>query len=729
MFNAYPRVEVNGIEDLSGRALQPEPLLLPTHLPLFYDYCERGRLRPTLLSGDRAVRLFGQKSFLLDSIYATHQTLFMNQARGNGNAVFLKRLQPADAKPPAGICLYLDLLATEVVQYQRNPDGSYLLDPNTQQPLPVLSGGNPVKIAGYTAQWLLGPLPQYNAEGDIITAEMIDDATGPTDPTIIPVENAIGQQSVTAGSRSDVTIGSSSVRYPIMEFEADSFGEWGNNVAFSLMALTKKTNPQVNEDVVAANKAFMYRLQFLERDDSSSTAKVVRTIFGEQGLEFAFKDRARNQFNNQDLFIGTRFPKAWTSTLDPIDPTYGPVNRHHIYYNNIETISDTIATSENVRDPSVSTADEDRYLINLIDGRNVLGNHYVTYQVLGTAGGGINLNSVAKHYLRNGSDGTMNFTEHDKLVRYELANFGDTGAPLRNTALFPISSLWDSGFSLQTKYAMMVPLGVRKDIVIHLCDQDLSQPTNTASQASSACEALYNAVRNFPESEVYGTAVCRATIFKGSDELITSTWRGVNGRMAVPYNLELLNKVSKFMGSGTGIWDTNLRFTRSPNNIITMFRNSDLDSLVQSADVRTVDWANGCMWVEPFDMRSTFIPAFQTVYDNDTSVLNSLPMVYACVDLWKVMERVWRELTGEDKYTNAQFIKKSNQLLITYTTGKYDGILVQPDTMFTSIDENNGFSWTTVVRVGGEVPKTYNKLKIESWRMSDLNLTADSTLG
>jgi hypothetical protein len=715
--NAYPRPELYGIKDESARALQAEPLSLPTHLPLFWLFTERGRSKPQLVSGDRVTRLFGQKSFDLTSIYATHATLFANTAIGNGNAVMLQRVKPADAAPPASVVLWLDILDEDVPLYERNIDGSIARDTDGT-PLPVLSGGNPVLVPGKTAKWVKSELPKVNAAGDVITQSMI--TAHATDPLIdiTPVANVLGSLSPVVGDRTNGS--ETSMRYPIFEFEVDSFGSYGNNLALRLSAVTEKSSVPVNETTVIDNNSFLYRLQMIERDTATNTSRIVETISGEQFLDLMFKPRAYNRTTKQDLEFDRIYPKAWTDESNNIDPTYGPFGRFHVYNDLLLALSGDVATLEADEDLTVSAADADRYMINLLTGVNVQGNPYATYQVLGTAQGGLLLNEFSNIYAAGGNDGTMSFQTFDDLVAYEAGNFGDTGYALRDSALYPISSIWDSGFSLETKYKLLVPMARRKDVVTHLCTQDLSQPKNSTSADSSIAVSLYNMARIYSESAIFGTPACRATVMKQSGKLITSTWTGL-----APLNLELLNKVSKYMGSGDGIWKNAFRFDTSPLNRITMFNVDSIGDLSLGADSRARDWANGCIWAQAYDMQDAFIPGFQTVYDDDTSVLNSIITVYGCVELEKVAERTWRDLTGDTSLTDEQFLERSDDLINERVRGRFDNrFTIQPRTFLTAIDANNGFSWSCEIKIYANNMRTVGKFTIISRRSSDLTATA-----
>jgi hypothetical protein len=65
------------------------------------------------------------------------------------------------------------------------------------------------------------------------------------------------------------------------------------------------------------------------------------------------------------------------------------------------------------------------------------------------------------------------------------------------------------------------------------------------------------------------------------------------------------------------------------------------------------------------------------------------------VEVEKVAERAWRELTGTSKLTRAQFIERSNALITEKTQGRFDDrVIVEPRTYFTDFDQALGYSWS-----------------------------------
>lgn len=174
IINAAPKAYLLGTEDISGGQLVVEPELLPTHLPHVYLFAEKGNTLPQLVVGDSAIRYFGSRTFNLRDKFATHQNLLYNACTKYGNSMLVQRVIPADAPPPAGFALWLDLSAEdEVAQYERNADGSIKKDGTTGLAIPLLSTGTPVKLPGYIGRIVVTALPRINAAGVIITPAMI----------------------------------------------------------------------------------------------------------------------------------------------------------------------------------------------------------------------------------------------------------------------------------------------------------------------------------------------------------------------------------------------------------------------------------------------------------------------------------------------------------------------------------------------------------------------------
>lgn len=359
-----------------------------------------------------------------------------------------------------------------------------------------------------------------------------------------------------------------------------------------------------------------------------------------------------------------------------------------------------------------------------------------------TALSGTSLKSTVTQYALGGNDGTITYDNFNLQVAQQCANYGDmivkrnplgdadpSDVPLdfMDTAKWPQSAIWDTGFGMSVaipgggtknvKADLLVPIGRRKDIWVALSTQEIGPGAvqNTAAQESSIAITLQNMARMYPESEYYGTKTCRAIVVGHSGELSSSTWRGL-----APMTIDLAAKVASYMGASNGAWIPGKNFDISPKNMVTMFKTDTINAAFKNADVRNEDWANGLIWVQNFDRRSLFYPGIQTVYDDDTSVLNSLFNIIAVCELEKVCERVWRELTGIQTLTVAQFIERSDNLITQKVANRFDDkFIIVPETYLTEGDEQRGFSWSCKVNMYAANMRTVGTYTIVSRRIED----------
>lgn len=367
----------------------------------------------------------------------------------------------------------------------------------------------------------------------------------------------------------------------------------------------------------------------------------------------------------------------------------------------------------------------------------------------------------------------------DEAVGNETANFGSLEAKMLDDAKYPFSTLWDSGFSLATKRKMLTLVSKRKDVNVFLATQSVAdytgvnlagtgtvvidhpeqldvgsvrltddtivtlatgdialtpagrylvnisgtgytltpfveQDQNNATDENNMAVALRTAAAVYPESEIYGTPVCRVVIVGRSGRLINSQYRRI-----LPLTIDVADKVSKYMGAGTGRWASGQAFDESPNNQVSLFR--DINITWQNEATYNRDWDNGLVWVQNFDRRRQFYPAYQTVYPDDTSVLNSAITMMACCELEKVSQRVWRELTGRSNLTRDQFIDRSNALIQEKVRDRFDGrFVIQPETFFTEADNARGYSWGTKIHIYANNMVTVGSFTVVAHRMEDL---------
>lgn len=682
--NAAPIARLLGIQDLSGTTAIAEISFTPIHMAFVPLYTQRGPVVPQAVVGSGRSSVYGADSFNMRKQWANHQTVFSNIFNTATNTQVIARLKPKDAPDPATIRLSLEVLSTGALPlYERDANGGYKTDVNGD---PIPTGET---TAGFILRWVSG------------------EATG-------------GLGSATVGTGELVEGANTSVKYPIYEDRVSSFGAFGNNVGRRIYAATAKSATPVDSDVALEEGTAIYRIQFMERATANSTPVITSSLSGEPYVEFSLKPGAINTKIEQDLYIDNIVLKQYRqvdSTSTDI-PNYGPVDVINVYHDNVSTVLKELYAGECVFN-GVQPVDGDEYLMNIMDGTDLDGNPYQTFVVHGALDdGAVAMTSTSVQYSLGGGDGTMNDDLYAELVTEMMTGFENSEFDLMDMAKYPITTIWDSGFDLATKKNLLIPMSLRKDITTVLSTQDIAEPLNDRNDESSITIALRTAALQYPESEYYATKTCRAALIGHAGTLIDDTVT-----RTVPMTADLAKKVATYMGSSDAVLVSGKAFDVYPNNVVTSLR--DVNIPYKSANVRNNDWSNGLTWVQQFDATRLFYPAIQTVYDDDTSVLNSLITTMIAAYMEKVVVQTWKQLTGRSDLTKAQFIEQSNLLIAAAVKNRFDNrVTIVPDTYYTAGDDQRGYSWSCKVNIYANVMKTVGTYTLVTRRMEDLATTA-----
>lgn len=688
--NAAPKTDNKGIQDLSTRTPVPVPEDRPTHLPLSFIYAERGPINePQLVVGDSRNTMFGDKTFDPTSKFFNHATLMNNVINSQGNSQMIQRIVPADAGPASSIRLYLDILSTTVPLYQRNADGSYVLDQDGNK---VPTG---TTTAGFKAKWV----------ASVVGTDLAGDDT-------------FGLATQGPGDQVDTATSTQSVRYPVMDLRVSSQGSYGANIGLRVSAPTVNGSAPLDSRLITESLVYPFRIQCVERADSLSTPEVTQTLSGEQYLDLSFKPNTLDRNTSQLLYIGDRFIQAYQELEDPTNPPiYGPYGELYTYDANIKTILDMVYPVEFTNKLATSDFDGttgEEYRYNLISGKDSTGAPYVTFLLQTTGNGAILLSPNSTLYSFGGSDGTMNNAAFAASVSQEMTHWADPNSQLMDMARFPVSIIYDSGFPLETKYDLFKFIAVRKDTFTVAAVKDVDGIVLTPSQENSIAVALRTRAMNYPESEYYGTPVVRALIMGRDGKMIGSQY---NKR--VPLTFQLARRAAAAMGASNSVWKADLMFDIDPLNQVDMF--TDVNIKYTPVSVRNKDWDAGLNWVQSTARHTLFFPALHTVYDNDTSILTSFITAMACVELQKVAEASWRAFTGRSDLTNDQLAERVNRWISDNVAGRLTNrYVIVPRTYFTPSDDANGFSWHTEINIYGPNMKTVAVLNVTARRISDL---------
>lgn len=680
--NGAPMVEDLGIEDLSSQQIPTQSEAAPQHLPIFLIWAEKGSTDELLLAGAERENIYGENTFKAGSAYYNHATIFANRANQEGNACIYKRLIPEDAGPKANLTLWMDVLKTKVDQYRRNSDGSIWTDALGD---PQITG----TADGYKVKW-------------VVTSKNEGDA------------DAVGGYTMIAGNQIDPTTGTVSERYPIFDFTVDSQGSYGNRLGVRFWT------PNVNMEDIPYNmmntyKAFPYYFSIVDRATPTSAAEVVKTIFNEQQISVTFKPGAKDPVSNQDMFIGDRVKSAYSNTTDPRYPIeYPAFGKFHIYQNYLDQL---LAAFHEAEIPFIDqwsdfgASPDEAGLFNVITGQSTFGVPYHSF-IFSNESDSLTFSRYTDVTAAGGSDGTMNDEVFAEMVSKYIKRYRDRKDPVMDLAYHIQSIFYDSGFPMDTKLDLPSFISQRHDTFLVLGTHVYGAPPLTESQEHSSAVSLRSRVLSYPESLYFGTPATRALIMGCSGVIRNTQYR-------VPATYEILIKMARYMGASNGRWKGSARPDGNPGNVIEEL--TEINMVFVPETVRNRYWDVGLNWIQRYDRSTFFIPAYRTVYPDDTSVLTSMINVMGICYLNKIGHKCWRTFTGVSNLTNLQLVERVNNYVSNQTKGIFDDrFVIVPRAVVTELDEMRNFSWTLPIGFGAPGMKTVQTLYVQSDRIERL---------
>lgn len=680
---AAPFANLRGTLDRSRTAPVYDPEQIPSHCPMFYIFAEKGPTLPQLVSGAGFEQMYGIKSLDARGKFATHQLPFVKLMNANANAMYVQRVIDPAAVDAATWALYVDMVKDQIKQYERGTDGRFKLDTN-QQKIPT----------GETVEgWIVRLAWGEHVKGDL------------------------GAASQTTGKLVSST-GEQSTMFPIWEISVSDPGAYGKNLGIRLSAPNINSQPAgLDEATVLSNKAYLYRLAAVERPNAASSAVVQEGAKGQRYLDFSFKDGVISA-EDQAFFIGDSLVETWREVEDSgVLRKQGPFGAQHIYEDNLKEVLTRLFESEQPFGllGEDEDADENYHLVNFLTATDQYLTPYFSVELRGPLQDGLLFDASSTHYAVGGDDGKTDSKTFNELVREQAQNFGELEADLYDTAIYDMSVFYDSGFDMETKNALLSIIGKRYDVAVIVATQDVDRPINAPEADSSAAMALSTRASNYPESVLFGTPACRAAVVAGAGKLKNqSVYRGL-----LPFTYEVANMCSKFMGAANGFWADEYSMDEYPNNVMSSFKDTNI--VFRRAGARDEDWRNNMIYAQNFDRRSAHFPAFQTVYQDDSSVLNSLVTMFAIVEVEKICQRVWRRLTGISKLTAEQFAERSDRLINAELKDRFGTrFLFNAVTSFTPDDTQRGWSWSTQVDVGANGQMTVGSYTIVARRRADM---------
>lgn len=672
MASSLPRTEVLGFKDVSGRGQPLEIVNLPIFLPFCPLLTSWGPSdAANLVSGEGFSTIYGADNFYPGSPFLSHQAAMLQKVLQTGAMALVRRMKPADAKT-ATLRIWADIVADKIDQYERNVDGTFK---RTNGEL-VPTGE---KLDGFRVRF------------------HVDE----------PGEDNLRQGSRTTGTLVNEE-GQPSTMYPLIDVEARFFGSKGSNIGLRLISPTTLSSTPADAELSEEQGAYPYRLALIERVNKNSTGQVLMNLNGEPFVEFTLKTGVVDPKTNINYSYDKRILKAFENNDPEVFSGYGPLKSFHVYDAEVKAVAELLYSTEQdygLIDGEVTP----EHTINIFGATNINGVPYYSVKLEGPAAGGVLFGENSTHWLLGGADGTVTPAAYDQMVADELNVFGEGEIPYADRASYPMSAFIDSGFTLSTKRLMGNIMAVRPDVWVLASTQDVLEPLNTPEEDSSIGATLRNALALIPESEFYNTGACRAVVMKHAGTYLDSEYNGI-----LPFTIDFAVKVATYMGS------ERMRTGFAPDNsfyrVVTRF--VEHNAKFRHVKPRNTDWQAGISSAEPFDHRGqVFFPGIQTVYHDNTSVLNSFFPMAICCHLNRIGELAWRMFTGDSRMTAGEYAVNVDRFIEGQIKDKYDGRAdITPRSYYTPADTQRGYSWHTDIEGLFDGMKTVEVLTVAAGR-------------
>lgn len=513
-----------------------------------------------------------------------------------------------------------------------------------------------------------------------------------------------------------------STMYPLFEAKAKYVGEYYNNIGFAIGSLF---NDNADSKIISGTKSLPYKLGLYTRTSASSSPSVFRSLYGEPTVNFTFKEKAINPNTDARFDFEYVYANNWFNETDELKALkYFDYENIYFYRDNFELVTKKFLEKEKAYVSNTpqewddgelaatsswfdfTTDDqeaimEENYLINPLAAKSTKNIRYFTLMQSDLKSSykegqvEVTLNADTPIFLSGGSDGTLSNEKFEELVVAKMADYLDTDSEVHDLAINVESIFYDSGFTLDTKKSLVNFISVRKDTVLMLSthDDSLGEKDLALSDARAVGTALKTKLKLAPESEYFGTGVCRGVVVLGTMKLRDGTTAN-----RIPLSYELAMKAAKMMGASTGLWKQGEIFDNYPGNALN-YGIEPTPGFIP-AGIKPTLWSDGMVWVQPYNRSSYHFPAIQTVYDNDTSVLNNYFAMMALAELSKCADRVWRRFTGTSSMGDAEFLDAVTEYANNLLKDKFGTVVtVVPEAIMTDEDKQRSYSWQLVFRL------------------------------
>lgn len=680
ILNASPRSIHPGIRDESTAQVPFTPEQVPQHCPLFLGQSPLGEEGVVLTSGADLMLTHGASVLDQRSKFYSHQTHGMKRCNDEGNMFFFGRMVHQDAKAASAV-LYLEVIKDMALPYQRDASGGVVTTGGIKQTTGTI-GTDEVEV--FKFRWTVEAL----ADGQDI--------------------NNLSTQN---GTMTSVIAGEVPLKYPVVAMRHANRGKGGENFGFNFYLPHEASESPGDSAVMEAYSSLIYRLRMMYRVNDRTSPGILDTALGAQYVDLPLGEDMFNELTNTN-YSDVNALEAYESDIVGAVTRPAPLGDFVVYEDNVNLLQGLVAAQETVLKGETVEPRQ----VNLLSEFNVEGNDQYAIRITSDS-------SVFKasnvHYLKGGDDGNVDDATLNDLVESFIATkFDDPEYPLSDIAQFPFSDMYDTGFNMAAKSALLSVMGKRPDVFVSVCTQDLSLPVNDVNTEYSMGSALYSQARLIPESVQYGTPACRAAIF-GQVGKVTANDHVK--RPVYPLIMDIITKRSRFMGAGDGEMKSGFGYDEGTNRHVENFNVKSITQRWKPESSYMADWKSGINTVRMINRQEAFWPAIQSVMSNDTSVLNSDINMHICTDIIRRQHLTWAMLSGNASLTEEQFLAESIRILTDLTTNRYDErATIQIQAYKSLADAARGYSWTMNADVYLNNMQTVAMMNVTARRATDL---------
>ncbi|UKZ10956.1 tail sheath protein [Vibrio phage C-ZP2022] len=670
---ATPRAYLDGFKDESIGETPVELQAIPQNCPLYFIMAPKGRAGIQFGAGAHLTKMYGSKAFEETSKFYSHQTHLMTTTTGAGQLVATKRLFADDARAPV-ICIGVEVVENENVVWELLPNGQYKLDINGKR---VDSGTTQM---GYLARVVrMTGVDMYNWNKQVVSDGTWTGSTGKT-----------------------------SKIYPVMAFIGE-VGEDGNNVGFRLSQESSLSAQPSSLFAQRDQEAILYRFSWMKRAKVGATPVIQKSLLSADSIDFSFKPGMTNIKTNQ-VYDYRKLQTQWEDTTAGNIPRFGPVQNVHFYNAFIDQLQELLYAAESAVAGTKVKAKEEMNIFGELDYE---GRAYSTLQAGPVVDNSLVMDGITTNYLQGGLDGTVSEEKLDELVKaYLEGDWNDSEEPLNSWADYPFSGLQDSGFSLETKYAFLDCMSKRDDITVDVCTFIAAEPENDLATELAIGQALVARGLLNPESIIHGTQACRFSVWGSEGQAASSIY----GRRCSSF-VDVAKKFAEFGGAGSGFLNAQRDYTdRTRNSVSEVVK---LTHTFKPDELQDQFWATGINYPQKRSMSDVFWAAYQTGYEEDTSVLNGRQYVNILTYLKRLARYHWSINTGSTGLTEDQFKLRSDDDWAELIEGRFAGkMVISGTTVITPDDSLRGFSWALDINAAADPMRTVGQYNITVNRLS-----------